>query len=90
MLSPTLSSEEPQSAKNLEDVLNYYAIPNSPSPSPQVADTAYRPAFSPISEESSSQLSPPAPYKSDKRESKRSIPVPIGARSPSTGSLRSI
>jgi hypothetical protein len=89
MLSPAPSSEEPQSANNLEDVLNYYSIPESPSPGLQINDTAYRPAFSPISEESSSQLSPPTPYKSDKRESKRHIPVPIGARSPSAGSLRS-
>lgn len=83
MLSPSVSSEDPHSAKNLEDVLNYYSLPDSP---PLLTNGNYRPAFSPISEESSSQLSPPTPYKSDKRESQRNIP--IGARSPLSGTPR--
>ncbi|PPQ92532.1 hypothetical protein CVT25_010365 [Psilocybe cyanescens] len=83
-LSPATSSEGPLSAKNYEDVLNYYSLPDSPAPN--ISGNTYRPAFSPISEESTSQLSPPTPYRSDKRESIRS--QPIGARSPLTGSLR--
>jgi hypothetical protein len=84
MQSPTASSEDLQSAKNLEDVLNYYSLPDSPAP--LLMNANYRPAFSPISEESSSQLSPPTPYKNDKRESQRNIP--IGARSPLSGTPR--
>jgi len=84
MLSPTVSSEDPHSAKNLEDVLNYYSLPDSPAL--LLTNGNYRPAFSPISEESSSQLSPPTPYRSDKRESQRNIP--IGARSPLSGTPR--
>ncbi|KAF8955059.1 hypothetical protein BDZ97DRAFT_1861760 [Flammula alnicola] len=84
LLSPSPSSEGPHSAKNLEDVLNYYSLPDSPDI--QAAGPNYRPAFSPISEESSSQLSPPTPYRNDKRESQRNMP--IGARSPLSGSPR--
>ena len=85
LLSPAPSSEGPHSAKNLEDVLNYYSLPDSPEP-PLLPNASYRPAFSPITEESSSQLSPPTPYRNDKRESQRNMP--IGARSPLSGSPR--
>ncbi|KIM41588.1 hypothetical protein M413DRAFT_151591 [Hebeloma cylindrosporum] len=83
-LSPTFSFEDPHSAKNLEDVLNYYSLPDSPEP--LLTNASYRPAFSPISEESSSQLSPPTPYRNEQRESQRNMP--IGARSPLSGSPR--
>ncbi|KAF4612871.1 hypothetical protein D9613_011176 [Agrocybe pediades] len=82
--SPTPSSEGPLSAKNLEDVLNYYSAPDSPEP--LITGANYRPAFSPISEESSSQLSPPTPYRNEKRESQRN--APIGARSPLSSNTR--
>ncbi|KDR77312.1 hypothetical protein GALMADRAFT_246668 [Galerina marginata CBS 339.88] len=86
LLSPTTSSEgAPQSGKDLDGVLNYYSLPDSPEP--LVAGANYRPAFSPISEESSSQLSPPAPYRNDKRESSQRS-TPVGARTPLSGSLR--
>ena len=76
--SPSASFESHQSARNLDDVLNYYSLPDSPAP--LLAGANYRPAVSPISEESTSQLSPPSIFRSDKRESQRSTPV--GARSP--------
>lgn len=83
-LSPSASSEGHQAAKNYEDVLNYYSLPESPGPN--LAINGYRPAFSPISEESTSQLSPPIQYRGDKRDSVRNTPV--GARSPLSGSIR--
>ncbi|KAF8902621.1 hypothetical protein CPB84DRAFT_1961567 [Gymnopilus junonius] len=83
-LSPSASSEGYQSPRNLEDVLNYYSLPDSPAP--LLAGANYRPAVSPISEESSSQLSPPSIFRNDKRESQRSTPV--GARSPLSGNWR--
>lgn len=84
LLSPSASSEGHQSARNLEDVLNYYSLPDSPAP--LLAGANYRPAISPISEESASQLSPPTVFRNDKRESQRS--TPIGARSPLSGNWR--
>ncbi|KAF9485730.1 hypothetical protein BDN70DRAFT_539768 [Pholiota conissans] len=77
-LSPSASSEDgTRNGENLEDVLNYYSLPDSPDINPS---TSFRPAFSPISEESNSQLSPPLSYKSpERRDSHR----PVGARSPS-------
>jgi hypothetical protein len=71
------------SPRELEGLLNYYSIPDSPEL--LVAARGFRPMFSPITEESSSQLSPPTPYRSDKRDSQRSQPV--GARSPLRGML---
>ena len=76
-------SEGHTSSKEMEGLLNYYSIPDSPE---LVATAAFRPTFSPISEESSSQLSPAAAYHIDRRDSQRAQPV--GARSPLSGSLR--
>ncbi|KAF8809618.1 hypothetical protein BYT27DRAFT_7135848 [Phlegmacium glaucopus] len=84
-LSPDSSSEGHTSPRELEGLLlNYYSIPDSPEMS--TAGGGFRPIFSPISEELSSQLSPPGPYRVDRRDSQRSQPV--GARSPLSGSLR--
>jgi len=85
-LSPDPSLEGRASPKELEGLLNYYSTPDSPEMS--TTGGAFRPIFSPISEESSSQLSPPGPYRSDRRDSQRSQPV--GARSPLSGNLRGI
>jgi hypothetical protein len=71
------------SPKELEGLLNYYSIPDSPEM--LVTARGFRPMFSPITEESSASLSPPVPYRSDKRDSQRSQPV--GARSPLRGML---
>ncbi|CAA7269931.1 unnamed protein product [Cyclocybe aegerita] len=86
LLSPAPSSDGLPSGKNLEsdDVLNYYSHPDSPEP---LMTGGYRPGVSPISEETSSQLSPPTPYR-DRRESQRSTGTPLGARSPLSGSIR--
>lgn len=70
------------SPKELEGLLNYYSIPDSPE---MLNARGFRPMFSPITEESSAQLSPPTPYRSDKRDSQRCQPV--GARSPLRGML---
>ena len=79
-LSPT-PSDGRTSPKELEGLLeNYYTLPDSPE---LLAGGVFRPMFSPISEESSSQLSPQSPYRSDRRDSQRSQPV--GARSPLSG-----
>lgn len=78
--SPAPSADGNPYSKNVEDVLNYYSIP---SPDPLVTGANYRPAFSPITEETSSQLSPPTPYRNDRRDSQRN--TPIGARSPLSG-----
>ena len=71
------------SPKELEGLLNYYSLPDSPEL--LVTARGFRPMFSPITEESSSQLSPPTPYRSDKRDSERCQPV--GGRSPLRGML---
>lgn len=71
------------SPKELEGLLNYYSLPDSPEM--LVAARGFRPMFSPITEESSSQLSPPTPYRSDKRDS-QGQPV-VGGRSPLRGML---
>lgn len=69
--SPPSSCTSP---KELEGLLNYYSIPDSPEL--LVTARGFRPMFSPITEESSSQsASPPTPYRSDKRDSQRSQPV---------------
>lgn len=82
-LSPVTSSEGgggPRTGENLEDVLNYYSLPDSPDVIPS---SSYRPAFSPISEESNSQLSPVSPPKFPERRDSHSRSVPLGGRSPS-------
>ena len=77
-LSPPLSPEGgPPSSKNLDDVLDYYSLPESNEEA-----RSFKPVFTPITEESLSQLSPPLPYRSDRRDSQRG-PLPVGARSPS-------
>ncbi|KAF8892975.1 hypothetical protein BD779DRAFT_1508058 [Infundibulicybe gibba] len=53
------TSEGPSSAKDIENVLDYYSFPDTPDPS--AMDTSFKPTFSPISEESISQLSPRSP-----------------------------
>ena len=74
--SPPSSSHSP---KELEGVLNYYSIPDSPEL--LGASRGFKPMFSPISEESSSQPSPLTPYYSDdKSDSQKSQSV--GGRNP--------
>jgi hypothetical protein len=82
-LSPVTSSDGgggPRTGENLEDVLNYYSLPDSPDVIPS---SSYRPAFSPISEESNSQLSPVLPPRVPDRRDSHSRSVPLGGRSPS-------
>ncbi|KAG5641553.1 hypothetical protein DXG03_004788 [Asterophora parasitica] len=70
----TSLSDAPSSAKYLDNVLDYYSFADSPEPT---VERNFRLPFSPITEvteESSSQLSPPTPYRSDSRGSKRSLP----------------
>jgi len=78
--SDTLSSPSSShtSPKELEGLLNYYSLPDSPEL--LIATRGFRPMFSPITEESASQSSPPTPYRSDKRDSLKSQLV--GGRSP--------
>jgi hypothetical protein len=82
VLSPDSASSAPSSGctspQELEGLLNYYSIPDSPEM--LLAGAGFRPMFSPISEELSSQLSPPAPYRSDRRDSQRGL---LGTRSQS-------
>lgn len=73
----------PTSPKELEGLLNYYSLPDSPEM--LVAARGFRPMFSPITEESSSQSSPPTPYRTDRRDSQKSQPV--SGRSPLRGML---
>ncbi|KAF9530594.1 hypothetical protein CPB83DRAFT_850596 [Crepidotus variabilis] len=76
------STDSQTSSRSADDVLGYYGVPDSYDlESPLLLPGAtYRPAVSPIREETSSQLSPPTPYKSDRRDSRRMLP--FGARSP--------
>lgn len=63
IMSPGLSvSEAPSSAKDIDNVLDYYSFPDTPDPG---LDRNFRPPFSPISEESTSQLSPASPFRGD-------------------------
>ncbi|KAF5323113.1 hypothetical protein D9611_009235 [Ephemerocybe angulata] len=72
-----------------EDVLSYYSSTDNPDSAPSV-HRGWRPVITPITEESLSQLSPPAPYTAgDRRDSQRH--QPLGARSPaSPGRIRSM
>ncbi|KAG6915121.1 hypothetical protein DXG01_013174, partial [Tephrocybe rancida] len=63
------ASEPPSSAKDLDNVLDYYSFADSPEPT---TERSFRPPFSPITEETSSQLSPPTPFKRDSMDSRRS------------------
>ncbi|KAG6811623.1 hypothetical protein H0H92_006587 [Tricholoma furcatifolium] len=60
------TSEPPTSARDLDNVLDYYSFADavSPGPEPSLFERGFRLPFSPITEESSSQLSPPTgtPY----------------------------
>lgn len=58
LLSPNLVSPAPSSAKDIENVLDYYQLVPTPGPTPGPSENGFRPPFSPISEESSSQYSP--------------------------------
>lgn len=68
-------------AASPEDVLDYYSHENPESVPP--IQRGFRPVFTPITEESLSQLSPPAPFAKDgRRDSQRH--QPLGARSPAS------
>lgn len=67
------ASEAPSSARDFDHVLEYYSFVDVPEPT----DHHFRPPFSPITEESSSQLSPPTPFRPESRGSKRG-PLPPG------------
>ncbi|KAF9463278.1 hypothetical protein BDZ94DRAFT_1218569 [Collybia nuda] len=56
-------SDAPSSGRDIDNVLDYYSFPDT---SDLGQDRNFRPAFSPISEESTSQLSPPAPFRGGK------------------------
>ncbi|GLB39915.1 hypothetical protein LshimejAT787_0704250 [Lyophyllum shimeji] len=65
--------DAPTSAKDLDNVLDYYSFADTPEPT---VERNFRLPFSPITEESSSQLSPPTPYnRPDSRGSKSSLPA---------------
>ncbi|KAG2007284.1 hypothetical protein CC2G_014988 [Coprinopsis cinerea AmutBmut pab1-1] len=72
------SGSEQASPRHLEDVLDYYSFSENPPGGTGYA--GFRPVFTPITEESMSQLSPPTPYRNERRDSHRS--QLIGARSP--------
>ena len=64
-LEPTASpaiSETPSSARDIDNVLDYYSLDEN---SPEAPFQGFRPIFSPIREETSSQLSPNSPYRRD-------------------------
>lgn len=68
-------------ANSPEDVLDYYSHENPESVPP--IQRGFRPVFTPITEESLSQLSPPAPFAKDgRRDSQRH--QPLGARNPTS------
>ena len=71
--SDTISSPSSYntSPKELEGLLNYYSLPDSPEI--LIATRGFRPMISPITEESATLSSlPPTPYRSDKRDSQKS------------------
>lgn len=68
-------------ATSPESVLDYYSTESADSIPP--IQRGFRPVFTPITEESMSQLSPPAPFaKDNRRDSQRH--QPLGARSPAS------
>lgn len=91
IVSPaSVSSTAPSSALDLEGVLDYYRQDSSPGfvpppppppPPPENFTNGFRPIFSPISEESSSQLSPPTPYRHD--SPRQPVKVVLGSSSSS-------
>lgn len=78
-VSPGLStvSDTPSSAKDIDNVLDYYSFADTPEPT---TEHHFRPPFSPISEESISQLSPQSLLK---RESIRNSRVGSSSSTPS-------
>lgn len=79
-------SAESIDSQAVDDVLGYYAQPDLFTP--LMTGATFRPVFSPIREETSSQLSPLTPLRNESRDSKRLLP--LGARSPLSGSLRRV
>jgi hypothetical protein len=63
IVSPVIS-EAPSSAQDIDTVLDYYSLDEG---SPEQTIQSFRPAFSPIREEFSSQLSPASAYRDSKR-----------------------
>jgi len=60
-LAPPLITETSPSSKDIDNVIDYYSFGVTPEPTSGV----FRLPFSPITEESSSQLSPPVNYRPD-------------------------
>ena len=65
VLAPHLMTETLLSSKDIDNVIDYYSSGVTPEPT----NGGFRLPFSPITEESSSQLSPPGPYRPDSRNS---------------------
>jgi hypothetical protein len=95
--SPIPVTPSSATGTGFDAMLDYYQSDDMTSPGPFPVAATYRgPAFSPISEESSSQLSPPAPYKDDEdvpRPASRIVVTSVGPQltisSPSGTSLDS-
>ena len=76
--SPAIS-EAPSSARDIDNVLDYYSLDDNSLEAPF---QGFRPIFSPIREETSSQLSPASPYQRDPKKSPstgKSTPSPFTA-----------
>ncbi|KAK0498784.1 hypothetical protein EDD18DRAFT_50647 [Armillaria luteobubalina] len=69
------------SGKDIGDVLDYYQ--HSPANGPAVESHEFRLPFSPITEELSSQLSPPSPFKQDARPHAHSGSLILSTSAPS-------
>lgn len=79
------SGQSSQSVQDIANVLDYYEFATTMDPAENV-----RPLFSPIAEETSSQLSPPTPYRqsdNDSRNSSQSGKVPSSSSSSVGGTL---
>ena len=74
--TPSSAPSSGHASPELAGLLNYYSIPDSPEL--LIAGGVFKPMISPISEELSSQLSPPISFRNDRRDSYKSQPV--GAR----------
>ncbi|KAK0194424.1 hypothetical protein F5146DRAFT_436361 [Armillaria mellea] len=72
------------SGKDIGDVLDYYQ--QSSSNEPTVESNEFRLPFSPITEELSSQLSPPSPFKQDARPHAHSGSLILSTSAPSASS----
>ena len=60
-----VASEPPSSGRDIDNVLDYYSLNDNSS---DIAVHGFRPAFSPISEETSSQVSPASAYRRDPKK----------------------